>query len=270
MATVALSGSFDDLRSRHIRLLQEAARHGAVQVQLWPDDMVAAVDGKAPKFPAAERQYFVESLRYVKGVTIIPGPGNPDALSPGEPRPDIWVVPQAADNPAKRAFAAAQGLQYQVITDEQLQGYPLPEITSSPAGRPKVIVTGCYDWVHTGHVRFFEEAAEHGDLYVCAGHDKNIELLKGKGHPLFPQNERQYIVQSIRFVKQALISSGDGWLDAEPEMRQLRPDKYVVNEDGDKPEKKNYCQANGIEYIVLKRLPKPGLTQRTSTNLRGF
>ena len=30
------------------------------------------------------------------------------------------------------------------------------------------------------------------------------------------------------------------------------------------------CDAHGIEYRVLKRLPRQGLTARTSTNLRGF
>jgi hypothetical protein len=45
---------------------------------------------------------------------------------------------------------------------------------------------------------------------------------------------------------------------------------YAVNEDGDKPEKRAFCERQGIEYVVLKRLPKPGLPKRESTILRGF
>jgi glycerol-3-phosphate cytidylyltransferase-like family protein len=119
-------------------------------------------------------------------------------------------------------------------------------------------------------VRFFEEVSEYGDVYAVVGHDANIELLKGKGHPQFRQDERRYMVQAIRFVTQCLISTGHGWLDAEPEIRRIRPDIYAVNEDGDKPEKKDFCAANGIQYLVLKRLPKPGLPRRESTKLRGF
>jgi hypothetical protein len=78
------------------------------------------------------------------------------------------------------------------------------------------------------------------------------------------------MVQSIRFVKQALISSGNGWMDAEPEIEQIKPDYYVVNEDGDVPEKREFCQEHGIAYVVLKRVPKAGLTARQSTDLRGF
>ncbi|HXC99159.1 MAG TPA: adenylyltransferase/cytidyltransferase family protein, partial [Verrucomicrobiae bacterium] len=138
------------------------------------------------------------------------------------------------------------------------------------AGRKKVVVTGCFDWFHSGHVRFCEEVSGHGDLYVIVGSDVNVRLLKGGGHPLFPEEQRRYVAGSIRFVKQALVSTGSGWLDADPEIRQLKPDIFAVNEDGDKGGKREYCEKLGIEYLVLKRTPAPGLPGRTSTDLRGF
>ena len=87
---------------------------------------------------------------------------------------------------------------------------------------------------------------------------------------MFREEERRYVVGSIRYVTQCLVSSGMGWLDAEPEIRRLKPDIYAVNEDGDKPEKREYCASNGLEYVVLKRTPKEGLTARSSTSLRGY
>ena len=151
-----------------------------------------------------------------------------------------------------------------------MSGFPEPLPMPSPPGRKKVVVTGCYDWFHTGHVRFTEEVSAYGDLYVIIGHDANIRLLKGNGHPLFPQAERHYVVGSIKYVKQALIATGDGWLDADPEIRRLKADIYAVNEDGDKGGKREYCEKLGIEYLVLKRKPAPGLPGRSSTHLRGF
>ena len=74
----------------------------------------------------------------------------------------------------------------------------------------------------------------------------------------------------LSFVKQSLISSGNGWLDADLEIRKLKPDIYAVNEDGDKGNKREYCQNLGIEYLVLQRVPAPGLPKRSSTDLRGF
>ena len=134
----------------------------------------------------------------------------------------------------------------------------------------RVVVTGCFDWLHTGHVRFFEEASAYGELTVIVGHDDNIRLLKGEGHPLFSQAERQYVAGSIRHVTRALVSTGSGWLDAEPEIVALGADRYIVNADGDKAEKRKYCEEHGIEYIVLEREPARGLPRRASTDLRGF
>lgn len=97
-----------------------------------------------------------------------------------------------------------------------------------------------------------------------------MRLLKGDGHPLPTQEEGNYAVGSIKFVKQALITTGSGWLDADPKIRRLKPNIYVVSEDGDKGGKREYCQALGIEYLVIKRTPAPGLPERSSTVLRGF
>jgi cytidyltransferase-like protein len=125
-----------------------------------------------------------------------------------------------------------------------------------------VVVTGCYDWFHTGHVRFCEEVSAYGDLYVVVGNDRDIRQLKGEGHPLIGEAERRYVVGSVRFVTQALISSGDGWLDADPEIRVLKPDIYAVNEDGDKGGKREYCAKLGIQYLVLKRTARARACRR--------
>jgi len=183
------------------------------------------------------------------------------------------VLPQAEDTPAKKQFCHAHRLAYRVISDAVLRQVPpalhLTSDSRSP-GRRRVLVTGCYDWLHSGHVRFFEEVSELGDLYVAVGNDANVRHLKGAGHPLQSQEERCYMVGAIRYVTQALLTSGHGWMDAEPEIERLRPDMYAVNEDGDVPEKRAFCQAHGLTYVVLKRTPKAGLSKRSSTELRGF
>jgi cytidyltransferase-like protein len=273
MNSVVVTGSFDDLKSRHIRFLEESSKLGNVHVLLWADEGVRGLTGKPPKFPAEERSYMLQAIRYVSAVTTIANPIDPDALPTVENfQPAIWAVDEASASAQKLAYCAARGLTYYVVTDRDLQGFPITPLakTAELARRKKVVVTGCYDWFHSGHVRFFEEVSELGDLYVVAGSDANVRLLKGEGHPLFPQDERRYFVQAIRYVKRALISTGEGWMDAEPEIALIKPDMYAVNEDGDKPEKREFCEAHGIQYVVLKRTPKAGLPRRQSTDLRGF
>jgi cytidyltransferase-like protein len=271
MRSVIVSGSFDDIKSTHIRFLHEASKLGDVQVQLWSDEMARAVLHKDVKFTEAERTYFLQAIRYVKNITVLKAARMQDALSPVK-KDAVWVVGEAEDNENKKAFCASNGLGYHVVRNHDLQGFPLTDTTVTPgaATGKKVIVTGCYDWFHSGHVRFFEEVSGLGDLYVVLGSDRNVKLLKGEGHPLFSEDERRYIVQSIRYVKQALVSSGSGWMDAEPEIAVIKPDMYAVNEDGDKPEKREFCEQHGLQYVVLKRTPKEGLPKRMSTNLRGF
>ncbi len=273
MNSVVVTGSFDDLRARQVRFLEEASEFGNVHVLLWADEVVRALTDKPPKFPVEERSYMLQASRYVSAVTAVANPIDPAALpTVASLQPNIWAVDEANASPQKQVYCAAHGLTYRVVTDRDVQGFPVTPIANSneSAPRKKVVVTGCYDWFHSGHVRFFEEVSELGDLYVIAGSDANVRLLKGEGHPLFPQDERRYFVQSIRYVKQALISTGQGWMDAEPEIDLIKPDMYAVNEDGDKPEKREFCQAHGIQYVVLKRTPKEGLPRRQSTDLRGF
>ena len=120
------------------------------------------------------------------------------------------------------------------------------------------MVSGCYDLFHGGHIAFFKAAAEYGKLYVMIGQDQSILHLKGKA-PYFSQDERKFIVGSVRYVHEAIISSGTGMLDFEPDMRKMKPDIFIVNNDGHTPEKEKLCRDLGVEYIVLERIPEPGL-----------
>lgn len=254
MKSAYTTGAFDDIRSPDIRFLEEAARFGPLTVGLWSDDHILKVSGAAPKFPEAERRYFLESIRFVSRVVD----ANEFALTD-----EIVIARESANGASADA---------RIVSDSMLKTFPTPPVCplNPKSDRKKVLVTGCYDWFHSGHVRFFEEVSELGDLYVIVGHDANIKLLKGKGHPLIGERERCYVAGSIRFARLALVSTGDGWLDAEPEVDRIRPDIYAVNEDGDRPEKAEFCARKGIEYRVLKRTPKAGLPRRASTTLRGF
>ena len=131
----------------------------------------------------------------------------------------------------------------------------------------KVFVSGCYDLLHSGHVEFFRQASQYGDLYVGIGSDSTIERLKGH-KTMYSEQERLFMVRAIRYVKEAYINQGEGYLDFLPTLDIVRPDCLVVNEDGDREDKRELCRKRGMEYIVLKREPREGLTARSSTDLK--
>ena len=61
----------------------------------------------------------------------------------------------------------------------------------------KVFVSGCYDLLHSGHVEFFRQAAQYGDLYVGIGSDETI--LHHKHHKtIYSGAERLCRVKAMR------------------------------------------------------------------------
>ena len=131
----------------------------------------------------------------------------------------------------------------------------------------KVFVSGCYDLLHSGHVEFFRQAAQYGDLYVGIGSDATI--LEYKHHKtVYSEQERLFMVKSIRYVKDAYINAGHGILDFLPTLDIVKPDILVVNTDGGNEDKRRLCEERGMEYVVLQRDPHEGLQARSSTDLK--
>lgn len=121
--------------------------------------------------------------------------------------------------------------------------------------------------MHSGHVEFFRQASQFGELYVGIGSDQTI--LGYKHHKTFyPEQERLFMVKSIRYVKDAFINQGDGIMDFIPTVDMVKPDVFVVNADGGSETKRKFCEERGIEYVELQRMPAEGLTARSSTDIK--
>ena len=131
----------------------------------------------------------------------------------------------------------------------------------------KVFVSGCFDMLHSGHIEFFRKASRYGNLYVSIGSDKTVHELKNR-LTLCSEKERFFMVSSIKYVYKAFVSRGSGLLDFEKEIQKVKPDYFIVNKDGDRPEKRSLCNRLNIKYIVLKRTPAKGIISRSTTEIR--
>ena len=56
--------------------------------------------------------------------------------------------------------------------------------------KKKVFVSGCFDMLHSGHIRFLEEAATYGEVHIGLGSDQTGMELKGRA-PVHTQSERK-------------------------------------------------------------------------------
>ena len=131
----------------------------------------------------------------------------------------------------------------------------------------KVLVSGCFDMMHSGHIAFLKTAAEYGQVYACIGSDETVFSLKGR-YPIINQSERAFCLSALDSVFEARVSRGSGHLDFLPELLEIKPDIFVVNADGDSQAKRALMADRGIEYVVLDRIPANNLPPRSTTALR--
>lgn len=95
--------------------------------------------------------------------------------------------------------------------------------------RKVVLANGCFDIIHVGHVRYLEEAADHGDILVVAiNDDESTKRLKGEGRPVMPAAERAEILSAMRFIDYVLIFPED---TVDGVLRELRPDVHAKGTD---------------------------------------
>lgn len=114
----------------------------------------------------------------------------------------------------------------------------------------RIFATGFFDLLNSGHVSFLRDASRLGDLYVGVGSDMTFLQLKQR-QPVCSEQERLYMVKSVRYVMDAFINTGSGLLDYVGVLDQVKPDVFVVNEDGDNRLKRELCEGRGIRYVIL-------------------
>lgn len=73
-------------------------------------------------------------------------------------------------------------------------------------GRRIVTTTGCFDILHSGHVRFLTRARELGDVLVVGlNGDSSVRTLKGADRPLNKAADRAMVLSSIRWVDHVVV-----------------------------------------------------------------
>ncbi|OGM06721.1 hypothetical protein A2130_04195, partial [Candidatus Woesebacteria bacterium GWC2_33_12] len=69
-----------------------------------------------------------------------------------------------------------------------------------------VLVGGCFDMLHVGHVEFLRKSRSFGDyLIVLLESDENIKKLKGKNKPIFNLKERITVLKAIKYVDKVIV-----------------------------------------------------------------
>ena len=132
------------------------------------------------------------------------------------------------------------------------------------AKRNKVLVGGCFDILHYGHIHFLKSAKNLGDyLVVALESDKNIKRLKGEPRPFHTESQRREILESLSFVDEVVILK-DEMADADyfDLVERIRP--FVIAVTAGDPmidKKKGHAQKIGAKVIEIAKVEVPSSTQ---------
>lgn len=127
-----------------------------------------------------------------------------------------------------------------------------------------ILVGGCFDILHIGHVKFLEQAKKIGDfLFVLLESDESVRNLKGKDRPVNSQKDRAEILSSLRHVNCVInLTKILKDKDYDDLVIRIKPN-FIAITDGDKNHmhKKRQAEKIGAKIIALKRFKNKSTTK---------
>lgn len=132
-------------------------------------------------------------------------------------------------------------------------------------GRRLVLGTGCFDLLHTGHLRFLQEARTQGDMLVVGlNSDAAVKAIKGEGRPILKEEERVVMVAALRCVDLVFIFDDTV---ADESILSLKPNVFVIGEESvpDYPSELTSAQRVGARVHIVKRSPGTSTTSIVSS-----
>lgn len=128
----------------------------------------------------------------------------------------------------------------------------------------KVLVGGCFDLLHYGHIRFLEEAKKLGDhLVVALESDENVRRMKGDSRPIHTQTQRKAMLEALSCVDEVLalppMNSHQEYYDL---VTRVHPQVIAITEgDSKESNKREQAEQIGATLVVIPKVPTPSTSQ---------
>jgi len=158
------------------------------------------------------------------------------------------------------------------IKAKVLDAKELPAIREKYRDQKIVFCTGCYDILQSGHAVFFNQCKAFGDILVVGvGRDSTLRALKGPDRPVNPETNRVHLIAALQDVDFAVLNDtniGEGKIDCNEVLSELRPDVYVLNDDDSGLVfKEELCNQLDIQIQLVKREVPPELSPTSTTDI---
>ena len=141
----------------------------------------------------------------------------------------------------------------------QIKFEDLPALRKKLKNKKIVFCSGAFDLTHAGHIIFFEDCKNLGDiLIVSLGGDKLLKKYKGDLRPILNENIRLKTVDSLKPIDycfiEPLFENKNIFYGLDVTLGALRPDIYVLNEDALNIDyRKRLCKKYNTQLVILKR-----------------
>lgn len=132
-----------------------------------------------------------------------------------------------------------------------------------------VLVGGCFDILHPGHVIFLQKAKKAGDfLVVLLEPDQKIKQIKGKNRPFFNQKTRAVVLKGIKFVdKIIMLPFLKNDKDYEKIIKKIKPDIIAATYGAsDNYHKKRIAKLVGAKFKIVSKVVGGYSTTRVLTD----
>jgi rfaE bifunctional protein nucleotidyltransferase chain/domain len=127
-----------------------------------------------------------------------------------------------------------------------------------------VLVGGCFDLLHYGHISFLKEAKKLGDkLIVLLESDENVKRLKGDGRPFHTQKQRKDMLKSLTCIDEVIelkpMKGNDSYYQL---IHQLHP-SIIAFTEGDPllDHKMKQSEQIGAKSVIIPKIETPSTTK---------
>ena len=123
-------------------------------------------------------------------------------------------------------------------------------------GKKIIFKSGCFDIFHIGHLETLKEAKSHADILVVGiGSDINIRKFKGEDRPIFNEQQRSEVIDSVKYTDYTIIMdetiTNDVWIDHEELVSIINPDFYfLIKNDKMMKYKIEFAQKYNMKIIL--------------------
>lgn len=91
--------------------------------------------------------------------------------------------------------------------------------------KKRVVVAGCFDILHPGHIYLITEAMKLGEVIVVVARDSNVLSIKNRP-AVIPEEQRRFMVESLKGVTRAVL--GHEGSDFFHVIEELHPDILLL------------------------------------------